>query len=146
MVIIRPQHISELILTDICWWSYNDRYMKTYMNEICSHISVDIKVYWPIYVNCHKYRSIYAQNWILKIFIYRSKNAKFQHISVKIWILENFHISVDIELAYIGHYTDFNIDRYMVTYFEGYTREKNLRHATELYTLFNDILTSVWFF
>ena len=111
---------QELILTDICWWSYNDRYMKTYMNEICSHISVDIKVYWPIYVNCHKYRSIYAQNWILKIFIYRSKNAKFQHISVKIWILENFHISVNIELAYIGQYTNFNIDRYMVTYFVCY--------------------------
>ena len=68
-----------------------------------------------------KFRSIYVKNWNLKIFIYRSKNEKFRHISVKIKYFEKFHISVNIKLAYIGQYMSFNIDRYMVTYFEQKT-------------------------
>ena len=86
------------------------------MIGIWKHISVNIKVYWLIYVNWPKFRSIYAWNRFLKIFIYRSKNEKFLHISVEIWFFEKFHISVNIKLTYIGQYMNFNIDRYMVSY------------------------------
>ena len=98
---------SGLILTDI-WKHIWSEYVNIYRSIL--------KVYWPIYVNCQKFRSIYAQNRILKIFIYRSKNEKFRHISVEIWFFKKFHISVNIKLAYIGQYMNFNIDRYMVTY------------------------------
>ena len=52
----------------------------------------------------------------IKIFIYRSKNDKFRHISVKISFLKKIHISVNIRPSYIGQYIIFNIDRYMLTY------------------------------
>ena len=90
------------------------------MIGIWKHISVDIKVYWPIYVNRPKFRSIYARNRFLKIFIYQSKNKKIRHISVEIWFFEKFHISVNMKLTYIGQYMNFNIDRYMVTYSGSY--------------------------
>ena len=92
--------------------------MKTYMIEIWKHISINIKSILTDICKVPKFRSIYVQNWNLKIFIYRSKNEKFRHISVKIKYFEKFHISVNIKLAYIGQYMSFNIDRYMITYFD----------------------------
>ena len=110
---------SRLILTDICnglitpdiWkhiWSeyvsiyrpilyYIDRYMK---------ISIFYMIFRPIYAKISK----------IKICIYRSKNEKFRHISIKITFLKKLHISVNIRLSYIGQYNIFNIDRYMLTY------------------------------
>ena len=110
---------SRLILTDICnglitpdiWkhiWSeyvsiyrpilyYIDRYMK---------ISIFYIIFRPIYAKISK----------IKNYIYRSKNQKFRHISIKITFLKKLHISVNIRLSYIGQYNIFNIDRYMLTY------------------------------
>ena len=110
---------NRLILTDICnglitpdiWkhiWSeyvsiyrpilyYIDRYMK---------ISIFYIIFRPIYAKISK----------IKIYIYRSKNEKFRHISIKITFLKKLHISVNIRLSYIGQYNIFNIDRYMLTY------------------------------
>ena len=118
-VILKWFKRSGLILTDICnglitpdiWkhiWSeyvsiyrpilyYIDRYMK---------ISIFYIIFRPIYAKISK----------IKIYIYRSKNEKFRHISIKITFLKKLHISVNIRLSYIGQYNIFNIDRYMLTY------------------------------
>ena len=115
-VILKWFKRSGLILTDICNGLITPDIWKHIWSEYVNIYRSILKVYWPIYVNCQKFRSIYAQNRILKIFIYRSKNEKFRHISVEIWFFKKFHISVNIKLAYIGQYMNFNIDRYTVTY------------------------------
>ena len=79
-------------------------------------------LYWPIYED-FIYRNMLQKSEIaifekIKIFIYRSKNVKFRHISVRKWFLKNLHISVNIRLSYIGQYMIQNIDRYMLTYSE----------------------------
>ena len=56
----------------------------------------------------------------IKIFIYRSKNEKFRHISVEKWFLKNFIYRSIFDIIYRSIYDNFNIDRYMVTYFEKY--------------------------
>ena len=77
--------------------------MKSYMSGICKHISVNIKSILTDICKLPKFRSIYAQNKISEIFIYRSKNAKFRHLSVEISFLEKYHISVNIKLTLKNH-------------------------------------------
>ena len=67
--------------------SYNDRYMKSYMIEICEHISVNIKSILTDICGLPKFRLFSIdicpktdfENFHISI-----KNAKFGHISVKL--------------------------------------------------------------
>ena len=98
---------SGLILTDICNGLITPDIWKHIWSEyviIYRPILYYIDWYMKISIFYMVFRPIYA--WISKIktFIYRSKNEKFRHISIKISFLKkiiyrsifHFHISVNI--------------------------------------------------
>jgi len=50
------------------------------------------------------------------------KKWKFRHISVEKWFLKNFIYRSIFNIIYRSIYDNFNIDRYMITYFGKYIR------------------------
>ena len=110
---------NRLILTDICNGLITPNIWKHIWSEYVSiyrPILYYIDRYMKISIFYIIFRPIYAKISKIKIYIYRSKNEKFRHISIKITFLKKLHISVNIRLSYIGQYNIFNIDRYMLTY------------------------------
>ena len=122
------------------YWSilmYIDRYMKKlenfdrYMQQFLKVQTVLYTflyrpiyelLYWSIYECFLNSRRVWkpkiANLRKIKIFIYRSKNDKFWHISVEKWFLKNFIYRSIFDIIYRSIYHNFNIDRYMLTYSE----------------------------